>query len=89
MANNEQLEPCPFCGKVEKEFTNECSVCGAKGPRSMSPYYWNHRPVEDALRKALKACQIQLLQSNNQSEYAWEANEMARAALKGKVTNGK
>ena len=36
----------------------------------------------DRLREALLACRLQLLQSNNDSEYAQEALEMARAALK-------
>jgi hypothetical protein len=33
------------------------------------------------LRVALKACQLQMLQSNNDSEYAREANELAISAL--------
>lgn len=34
------------------------------------------------LYEALKACQLQLLQSNNRSEYAEEAIQMAQAALR-------
>lgn len=33
------------------------------------------------LYEALLACQLQLLQSNNDSEYAREANDLANAAL--------
>jgi hypothetical protein len=33
------------------------------------------------LLAALKACHLQMLQSNNDSEYAIEANEMAKAAI--------
>ena len=38
------------------------------------------------LTKALKACHLQLLQSNNDSEYAREASEMAMAALNAQPT---
>jgi hypothetical protein len=36
------------------------------------------------MRKALEACMLQLLQSDNDSEYAQEAIEEARAALAGR-----
>ena len=35
----------------------------------------------EELEAALKACQLQMLQSDNDSEYAKEANELANAAL--------
>jgi hypothetical protein len=34
------------------------------------------------LLEALKACHLQMLQSNNDSEYAMEANELAKAAIR-------
>lgn len=37
--------------------------------------------INAELYEALKACQLQLLQSNNDSEYAEEANQLAIAAL--------
>lgn len=38
------------------------------------------------LLEALKACHLQMLQSNNDSEYAQEANQMAIAAIAKAVT---
>ena len=49
---------------------------------------WEQRKVDALLiaaapdlYEALKACRLQMLQSNNDSEYAQEANELARAAI--------
>ena len=39
-------------------------------------------PVRVLLVDALKACHLQLLQSNNRSDYAEEASQLACAALK-------
>jgi hypothetical protein len=36
----------------------------------------------EQMLEALKACQLQMLQSNNDSEYAQEANELANAAIR-------
>jgi hypothetical protein len=68
-------------------FVAECRNCGVDtGPCSSEAEAiagWNTRrdPVQKGLIEALKACQLQMLQSNNDSEYAQEANELARAAL--------
>jgi len=45
---------------------------------------WNTRtdPTRQALVEALKANNLQMLQSNNDSEYTQEANQLAIAALK-------
>lgn len=41
----------------------------------------NLKVQRDALIEVLKACRLQLLQSNNDSEYAREACELAAAAI--------
>jgi len=66
-----------------------CLTCGAEGPHAKTGKAaiaaWKTRADgSEPMRKALEACMLQLLQSDNDSEYAQEAIEEARAALAGR-----
>ena len=56
---------------------------GLGGRRADEESLANARLIAAApeLYEALKACRLQMLQSNNDSEYAQEANELASAAI--------
>ena len=75
-------------GSFATDYWVACSLCGVAMTHQCTPVAavaaWNARaphPAAEGLAKALEAVQLQLLQSNNDTDYAQEANELARAAV--------
>lgn len=67
--------------EVERKFTNDIVI--GEGDISAEEGLANAQIMNAApeLLDALKACHLQMLQSNNQSGYAQEANQLAIAAI--------
>ncbi len=55
-----ELKPCPFCGSNRlHEFSDKyfkwvaCDNCHSNSPCGETPFYWNDRYIEDALKQRI------------------------------------
>jgi hypothetical protein len=69
-----QMERLPICTVDHADDHHE-------GTRQKAEHDANLIAAAPELLEALKACHLQMLQSNNNSEYAEEANQLAIAAI--------
>lgn len=72
---NEQLKPCPFCGK-QASIENAHIVCGCKstwkvkdGDIQGAVKEWNSRPIEDQLYIVISELEKQLEETKKQYQF--------------------
>lgn len=86
---SQELKPCPFCQRPPQREVNDiereviyCSYCPCPiAFERMSPEYWNHRPIEDALRAELAALHT------TEAHYLIVIDELARKDEEIKALN--